>query len=252
MSDQLRHHLIVDLLKSRAFLSVSELTERAGVSAATVRRDIDKLSEAGLAQKVHGGVAAIGGIATSPAMPFAGNGGPSKAAIARAAAGLVRDGTSIVIHGGSTCFRFGQEIANRNLRVFTTYMPLAAWLAEQGTCQLRVGGGDLHRDLGVLYDAALPAARFYAAQVFIGARAITAQGLVPAHPLLVPLIEGMGPASELVVLAESTKFAPARGTPALPLSRIARVITDDALAASDARMLADHGIETILAEKGTP
>ncbi|WP_287179614.1 DeoR family transcriptional regulator, partial [Mesorhizobium sp.] len=42
MSDSGRQRQIVELLRDRPFASVRELQERLGVSAATVRRDIDK------------------------------------------------------------------------------------------------------------------------------------------------------------------------------------------------------------------
>ena len=43
MSDSGRQRQIVELLRDRPFASVRELQERLGVSAATVRRDIDKM-----------------------------------------------------------------------------------------------------------------------------------------------------------------------------------------------------------------
>lgn len=151
MSDLTRHKAIVDLLSEKAFISVNDLASVTGVSPATVRRDIDKLAEAGLGQKVHGGIAA-----SVPPMqrravnlPFLENRDiavTQKRAIASKAAEMVRDGSSIIVHAGSTCFHLGSQIANRNLRVFTNSIPLASYLAEHGTCQLTVGGGDLHRE----------------------------------------------------------------------------------------------------------
>lgn len=253
MSDPLRHTMIVDLLRERAFVSVNELTSRAGVSAATVRRDIDKLAGAGLAQKVHGGVAAVNtNVRRSVALPFMENRDiavEAKAAIAKAAAELVRDGTSLIIHGGSTCFQFGREIAKRNVRVFTNSMPLAGYLSEFGTCQLTVGGGDLHRDPGILFDAARGNDGFYASQFFVGCLGISARGLLESHPLLVRFISDTSDyANEIVVLVDSRKFQERPPTVALPLSRVRRLITDDALRDQDAKMLDDQGVEYIIAE----
>lgn len=254
MSDPLRHTMIVDLLRERAFVSVNELTTRAGVSAATVRRDIDKLAGAGLAQKVHGGVAAvIGGAAPrSVALPFIENRDiavGAKAAIATAAADLVRDGTSVIIHGGSTCFQFGRQVAMRNIRVFTNSMPLAAYLAEVGTCQLTVGGGDLHREPGILFDAARGNDGFYASQFFVGCLGISSQGLLESHPLLVRFIsDTSGYANEIVVLVDSRKFRERPPTVALPLSRVRKLITDAGLRDQDAKMLEDQGVEYIIAQ----
>ena len=59
MSEYARQAKIELILQERPFMSVKELTHMLGVSAATIRRDIDKLDEAGLARKVYGGIAAI-------------------------------------------------------------------------------------------------------------------------------------------------------------------------------------------------
>ena len=47
MSGPRRQRQIVELLRDRPFASVRELQEQLGSSAATVRRDIEKIDEAG-------------------------------------------------------------------------------------------------------------------------------------------------------------------------------------------------------------
>lgn len=255
MSDMSRHRAIADLLLERPFVSVKELQQAIGVSAATVRRDIDKLDEAGIARKVHGGIAAADGAARrSAALPFVENRDiavDAKRAIARVASTLVRDGSSIIIHGGSTCFHFGCEMAQRNVRVFTNSMPVAAFISEHGTCQLTVGGGDLHREPGILYDGARGGYTFYAAQFFVGALGVSREGLLEQHPLLVRFINDIsGLANEIVVLVDSRKFSMRPPTVALPLARVARLVTDDGLSDADAKMLEDEGVDYLIAETG--
>ena len=252
MSDFERQDRIVSLLDQRPFASVRDLQHLIGVSGATIRRDIEKLNEAGRARKVYGGVAAIEHGARATALPFVENRDiavAAKRAIAREAERLVQDGSAIVIHGGSTCFHFGCRIANRNLRVFTHSMPLAAYLAEFGTCHLTVGGGDLHRDPGIVYDAGAAGPSFYGAQFFVGALGISEQGVLEQHPLLVRLADEMSRVvSEVILLADSRKFSIHPPTLALPFSRISRVITDDGLSDAHARMLERSGVEVIIAQ----
>lgn len=52
----MRHESILDWLKQEHMLSVEELVSRLGVSVMTVHRDLNSLAEAGLVEKVHGGV----------------------------------------------------------------------------------------------------------------------------------------------------------------------------------------------------
>ena len=92
-----------------------------------------------MVRKVFGGIAAaesLSGLERLSARPFAENqmlGVAAKKAIAEEAAGLVRDGDSLIIHGGSTCYLFALLLAQRNVRIFTNSMPLAATLWQNGT-----------------------------------------------------------------------------------------------------------------------
>lgn len=52
----MRHESILEWLKQEHMLSVEELAHRLGVSIMTVHRDLNTLAEAGLVEKVHGGV----------------------------------------------------------------------------------------------------------------------------------------------------------------------------------------------------
>ncbi|WP_417824494.1 DeoR/GlpR family DNA-binding transcription regulator [Thalassospira lucentensis] len=254
MSDLPRHQAIVELLEEKTFVSVNELASVMGVSSATARRDIEKLSDAGLGQKVHGGIAANAVPMQRRAvnLPFIENRDiavENKRAIAQTAASLVRDGSSIIIHAGSTCFHFGTQIASRNIRVFTNSTPLAGYLSENGTCQLTVGGGDVHREPGILYDPAGKGYDFFADQFFVGALGISSQGLLESHPLLVRLCDDMSrQANETIVLVDSRKFAERPPTVALPLTRVHRLITDDGLTDADAKVLEDHGVDYVVVE----
>ncbi|MBM9595798.1 DeoR/GlpR family DNA-binding transcription regulator [Roseitranquillus sediminis] len=254
MSDVSRHDAVLALLRDRPFVSVNELTSYFGVSPATIRRDIDKLSEAGSAQKVYGGIAAIQAEhrRRAIALPFSDNRDiavAAKRAIARAASQLVRDGSIIIVHAGSTCFHFGVEIASRSVRVVTHSMPLAGYLAEFGTCHVTVSGGDLHREPGLLYDPSGFDPDVYASQFFVGALGVGPGGILESHPLLVRFVKEFADrTNEIVLLADSRKFEERPPLVALPLSRLSHVVTDDGLKDSHARMLEDNGVKFTIAE----
>tara|TARA_R100000365_G_C2683532_1_gene28054 strand:- start:180 stop:584 length:405 start_codon:yes stop_codon:yes gene_type:complete len=127
-------------------------------------------------------------------------------------------------------------------------MPVAAYISEHGTCQLTMGGGDLHREPGIVYDAGQGGYTFYASQFFLGALGVSREGLLEQHPLLVRFMNDMsGLANEIIVLVDSRKFSMRPPNVTLPLSRVAKLVTDDGLSDQDARMLEDEGVEYLIA-----
>jgi DeoR family ulaG and ulaABCDEF operon transcriptional repressor len=247
LSDSGRQRQIVELLRDRPFASVRELQVRLGVSAATIRRDIDKIDEAGEARKVYGGISALDGASQARianARPYDENRDlavEAKRQIATVAATMVRDGDTIIVHGGSTCFHLGVKLADRNIRLFTNSMPLAAYLSDHGHCSLTIAGGELHREPGVIHS--FEARPFYASKFFLGAQGLSHEGVLESHPLLVRSIGDFSLcADQIVVLADSRKFAIHARNVALPLSRIGTLVTDDGLSDVEARMLEDAGV----------
>src|SRR5207253_2527056 len=102
-----RQMLIVEEVRRRGAMRVSELTELLDVSEMTVRRDLDALAASGLIEKVHGG-------ATAPSRQSAEEPGfeakshrqlREKEAIAQAAAALVEPGQAIALTAGTTTWR---------------------------------------------------------------------------------------------------------------------------------------------------
>ncbi|QFY63089.1 DeoR/GlpR transcriptional regulator (plasmid) [Rhizobium grahamii] len=258
MNDSDRHRLITEMLLETPFASVRDLQERLGVSPATIRRDIDKLHEIGKARKVYGGISANDASATGrlSARPYDENRDiavDAKRAIAEKAAGLVRDGDSIIVHAGSTCYQLGQQLARRNVRVYTNSMPLAAYLGEHGTCHLTLAGGELYREPGIIHDPSAGAPDFFASRFFLGTQGISAEGLLESHPLLTKAIGELSTrADEIVLLADSRKFSIQPRNIVLPLSRIGTIVTDDGLSDSGAKMLEDAGITILIAAVGVP
>lgn len=254
MTEQERHRRIRDQLKDKPFATVRELVTALDASPATIRRDIDKLHGAGLVRKVFGGIAAIEPAGASERLsqrPFDENrvlAVEAKKAIAAEAEKLVRDGDSIIINGGSTCYLFGIRLARRNVRIYTNSMPLGAQLSETGTCSLVMAGGELHREPSMLYAVGGTQQPFFASKLFVGAQGIGPTGLLESHPLIAKLMAELQDwTDEVVVLADSRKFAIRARHVVYSLSRISTLVTDDGLTGTDATMLEDAGVRVIIA-----
>jgi DeoR family ulaG and ulaABCDEF operon transcriptional repressor len=258
MNEAERWKKIVDILNKRQFATVKDLTKILDSSPATIRRDIAKLHETGEVRKVFGGITLSNEAASehTPAKPFEANRLihiEKKEAIAIEAEKLCKDGDSIIVLGGTSCFLFAQRLAGRSIKICTNSMPLAVSLFEQGACHLTVVGGELHREPGILYSASHQEPVFFASRLFIGAQGINGSGLLESHPGVVKAVNDLQEyADEVVVLADSSKFSIKARHISLPLSRISTLITDEGTNEEDIDMLKGAGINVVIASTRNP
>jgi DeoR family transcriptional regulator, ulaG and ulaABCDEF operon transcriptional repressor len=253
VSEQERYRVIREVLHDQPFATVKDLLDVLDVSPATIRRDIAKLHDAGVIRKVFGGIA-LPESASMPRMhsrPFSENqviNVEAKRAIAMVAEKLCKDGDSLVINGGTTCFIFAQMLSRRSLKIFTNSMPLASSLWETGFCHLTLAGGELYREPGIVYSSTLPDPDFFASKFFLGAQSITSDGIIESHPLMESVITRLAAkAADIVVLADSSKFDIRARFSVMPLARINTLITDDRISQTHVDMLESEGIDVIIA-----
>src|SRR3954468_21139365 len=107
-----RQQLILEEVRRRGAVRVSELTELLDVSDMTIRRDLDVLSASGLVDKVHGG-ATVPGRLSADDLGFEAKSTrqlEEKDAIARAAAELVEPGQAVGLTAGTTTWRLAHHL----------------------------------------------------------------------------------------------------------------------------------------------
>jgi DeoR/GlpR family transcriptional regulator of sugar metabolism len=111
---------------------VADLVALLGVSDMTIRRDLEAMQESGLLTKVHGGAIAPGNSAEEPGFEAKFSQYPGeKAAIARAAAGLVRPGNSVAVSAGTTTWALARYLPP-GITVLTNSISLAEELRRIG------------------------------------------------------------------------------------------------------------------------
>jgi DeoR/GlpR family transcriptional regulator of sugar metabolism len=142
-----RQQRILAALAASGRVVATELQHELGVSAYTIRRDLDELAEAGRLQRVHGGALAV---ARSPvATTFAGRGaqsGAGKREVARAAAALLVPGQVTILDGGSTALALAEAIPGGYVGTVVTHSPpAAAALAVHEGVEVVLVGGTLER-----------------------------------------------------------------------------------------------------------
>jgi len=127
-----RRRQILDTVNERRSITVLELAELYTVSAITVRRDLDRLAEDHLVERVHGGAMALEAIAVAPrASEQYHRLSEEQTRIGAEAARRVRDGDYVVLESGSTCLAVVPGLAGkRDLHVLTASPRILAALAD--------------------------------------------------------------------------------------------------------------------------
>lgn len=133
---ELRQRRIVSIVGERGFARVRDLSERFGVSAVTLRSDLDELARRGALRRVHGGAMAMQG-RPEPTFEEAESAlAGEKEAIGRAAALLVDSGDAILLDVGTTSTAMARALVARtelaDVTVFTTGINVALVLEAAG------------------------------------------------------------------------------------------------------------------------
>src|ERR1700755_2045071 len=203
-----RDKLILETLDQRGFISFQDLERHLTASAATIRRDLQRLDEAGLVSRVRGGVKRVDAspeTKTLSGVPFHENihrNRPQKEAIGRAAAKLCSPGEGIMIDGGSTTLQMCPHLAGLDLQVLTHSLHIVNRpLAQEGNRRL-VPSGSIFREQNIILapagEESMP--RFHAPKLFMGAAAIGPQGVMQTDIILVAAERRLIDRAEQVIL----------------------------------------------------
>src|SRR5262245_15069376 len=126
-----RRERITNLVREATKVSVDELAALLDTSRETVRRDLALLSEQGLLRKVHGGAVYTQTAIESPLGDRSVTARAEKIAIGRTAAGLFRQGDSLMIDAGSTTHYFAESLKHAGpFTVITNSIPVAEELSS--------------------------------------------------------------------------------------------------------------------------
>ncbi len=256
-----RENLILALLTAKGFVSFRELEAKLSGSPATIRRDLERMGQAGKLVRVRGGAKAPEGQDSNvlapgfqlAGVPFHENIGMNRAAkeaIGRAAAALCQPGEGVMIDGGSTTLQMCPHLAGLGLSVLTNSLHIVSALINQTGTRVLVPSGAVFPEqniiLSVFGEVGYP--KFHAPRLFMGAAAIGPAGLMQADPVLVAaerrLVER---ADEIIILVDSTKFAAPSGNVVCELSEIHRVVTDSRITPEAVKMIEAAGIAITIA-----
>ncbi|MCP2032131.1 DeoR family fructose operon transcriptional repressor [Okibacterium sp. HSC-33S16] len=137
-----RRFAIARAAKEDGRVEVASLASRFGVSAETVRQDLNNLQSSGLVRRVHGGAIPVDRLLFEESVGDRTRYSAEKNAIAKAAVASVPASGAIFIESGSTSMMFAEHMPkDRELTVFTNSLPIALFLAAEPALTVLTLGG---------------------------------------------------------------------------------------------------------------
>jgi DeoR family transcriptional regulator, fructose operon transcriptional repressor len=255
VADNRRSLIVQEVARSRQ-IKVVELSQRFGVSQVVIRRDLLRLEQYGLLKRVHGGAIALprasGGYST---LNGAGSHIEEKERIGRAAAQFVHSGDQIILDSGSTVLELARHLSgdllNRgNLTVITNSLHIVSELGPWNGVHLMLLGGIYlpEYDIVVGPKTVESLKDLRVDRTFVGAKGISVERGTTTSNVLEAEADraAVESASEVILLADSSKIGSDSLTPVVPLSKIHKFITDTNAPADFVARMRDMGIEVIL------
>ena len=207
---------ILDLLGAQGEVSVEELVDRFGASAATTRRDLDSLAERRLLTRTHGGAVAQSLAYELPIRYKSHQRTAEKERIAAAAAALVEPGSVVGRSGGTTTTAIAaalaarEDLTTRGITVVTNAVNIAGQLAMRPEFKVVVTGGVIHSRsfelVGPFVEQLLAGIRLDTA--FIGVNGLDAANGATTHDEAEAAVNRLMAerAARAVIVADSSKF----------------------------------------------
>lgn len=254
-----RRRQIASLTAVEGRVNVTELAQKFGVTAETIRRDLAALNRDGVIQRVHGGAVASQSYLTTefPLDTRFRSASSAKSAIARAALAFLPDHPEggIFLDSGTTIHALASIIATHphasSWQIVTNSIPIALDLSAAQLPHVQLLGGSVRAiTQAVVGPTALRSLALLRADVaFIGTNALSVEhGLSTADAQEAAIKSAMVTnARTVVVLCDSSKLGNDYLVSFAPLDDVDVVITDDAAPQSILDELAQHGVEVILA-----
>jgi DeoR family transcriptional regulator, aga operon transcriptional repressor len=243
---------VLESLAADGSLDVVATAERLGVSASTIRRDLQVLEEQRMLTRTHGGAVAHDVLYELPLRYKAARKQEEKRRIAANAAMRVDDGAVVGLTGGTTTTEVARALVERRaITVVTNALNIAGELAIRADVKLVVTGGTARTEsyelVGPVAERALEGINLDIA--FVGVDGISvASGLTTHHEIEAGTNRAMiRRARHVVAVADSSKLDRAAFAQICPLAEIDELITDADAAPDVIRGIADDGVAVAVA-----
>lgn len=243
---------IINYLKSHNLVNVEELVAALGSSAATIRRDLIKLSEKGVICRAHGGVTLNRFVPSQPTtrekqLRYQ----LEKTAIAIMAAKMVNSGDSVILDAGTTTLELARRLTHLPLRIITADLHIALFFSEFKQIEVTIIGGRIDDSS---QSCVGEHGRNLLQKVYPDIAFISCNSWSLAQGVTTPTEEKAGikadlacNASKKVLLADSSKYGAFSLFQALPLAMLTHIVSDNNLDGEAQAVLQTQSFELILA-----
>jgi DeoR/GlpR family transcriptional regulator of sugar metabolism len=248
---QQRRQRVLDLVSRKGFITLTQLARALRASESTLRRDLDHWDRQGLLKRIHGGAMYTGDGSGMPALEDrSASQTAEKRAIARIAAGRIREGDAVLLDGGTTTLEVAKLLVGRSLQVVTNSLPIGALFASSRDTDLVILGGYVYPKTGVALGPLTVRMMedIHVQQTILSVGGITAKGLFNSNMLLVETERGMMRcADEVVVVADHTKIGRQALAYLCELSAIDTLVIDRGVTEQQHDLLSEANVRLILA-----
>ncbi|NBD26941.1 DeoR/GlpR family DNA-binding transcription regulator [Paenibacillus glycinis] len=228
-----RYEKIVGLVNDRGSIRVTELSELCQVTEETIRRDLDRLEQAGRLRRSHGGAVSVKDTPQQPEIPYAEREithAEEKRRIAEEAVKLIRPKDRILLDASSTAWYMATYLPDFPLTVLTNSIKVAMELSIKERIEVISTGGLLaQRSLsyvGPLAERSLDA--YHVDKVFFSCKGVHLErGISESNELQARIKQKMiGMADDVILLADASKFGVQAFTHVAELGDVDTIITD--------------------------
>ena len=246
-----RHSRILELLGEVGSVRVGDLSRRFRVSEVTIRTDLERLARQGFLARFRGG--AVAHIQTRSSSAFADRlreGYAEKERIAARAAEMVKPGDTLLLDAGTTVLELAKRLEGCSpLTVVTNALNTAATLSSIPDIHVIMAGGSVSPETvsTIGYIAERDIADLVVDKVFLGTHSFDPElGMMDISVEVARVKRAMIEAGrQVVLLADSSKFAKRALAKVAPLGSVDMLVTDTGLGDAETSAIEVLGVEVV-------
>ena len=248
-----RQLAMLQAVRDSGSLKTEQLAERFQTTLQTVRRDVQRLTDAGVLERFHGGVRAPDSSSRNTAYTERQRShADAKQRIARTVAAAIPPGSSLFMNIGTTVEAVAHELLHhQDLRVVTNNLHVARILSANPHCEVVVAGGTVrHEDLGVVGEAALSFIEQFKVDIgLIGISGIDTDGTLRDFDMREVMVARaiVAQSRQVWLAADASKFGRAAMIEMAPLKAVHTLFTDTLPEPTFERLLRDQDVRCVVA-----